>query len=52
LASQKVAQALESGAQRAAELQARGLIAAAYLQLQDQVCVVGAIQQPLPSRAA
>jgi ApbE superfamily uncharacterized protein (UPF0280 family) len=52
LPSQKVALALENGARRAAELQARGLIAAAYLQLQDQVCVVGALQQPLPSRAA
>jgi hypothetical protein len=44
--------ALENGGRRANELQARGLIAAAYLQLQDQVRVVGAIQQPLPSRAA
>jgi uncharacterized protein len=52
LSSQKVALALENGVRRATELQARGLIAAAYLQLQDQVCVVGAIQQPLPSRAA
>jgi hypothetical protein len=52
LPSQKVALALENGARRAAELQARGLIAAAYLQLQDQVRVVGALQQPLPSRAA
>jgi hypothetical protein len=52
LSSQKVTLALENGARRAAELQARGLIAAAYLQLQDQVRVVGAIQQPLPSRAA
>ncbi|WP_119300088.1 UPF0280 family protein [Dongia deserti] len=52
LSSQKVAQALENGARRAAELQARGLIAAAYLQLQDQVRVVGAVHQPVPSRAA
>ena len=52
LPSQKVALALENGARRATEIQARGLIAAAYLQLQDQVRVVGAIQQPLPSRAA
>ena len=52
LPSQKVALALESGVRRAAELQARGLIAAAYLQLQDQVRMVGALQQPLPSRAA
>lgn len=49
---QKVALALENGVRRAAELQARGLVAAAYLQLQDQVRVVGALQQPLPSRAA
>ena len=52
LPSQKVTLALENGVRRAAELQARGLIAAAYLQLQDQVRVVGALQQPLPSRAA
>ena len=52
LSSQKVALALENGARRAAELQARGLIAAAYLQLQDQVCVVGAVHHSLPSRAA
>lgn len=52
LPSQKVAQALENGARRAAELQARGLIEAAYLQLQDQVRVVGAEQETVPSRAA
>jgi ApbE superfamily uncharacterized protein (UPF0280 family) len=52
LPSQKVEQALESGARRAAELQARGLIAAAYLQLQDQMRVVGNITQSVPSRAA
>ena len=52
LPSQKVALALESGARRAAELQARDLIAAAYLQLQDQVRVVGAVHHSLPSRAA
>jgi ApbE superfamily uncharacterized protein (UPF0280 family) len=52
LPSQKAALALESGVRRATELQARGLIAAAYLQLQDQVLVVGAMQKPLPSRAA
>jgi uncharacterized protein len=52
LSSQKVALALENGVGRAADLQARGLIATAYLQLQDQVRVVGALQQPLPSRAA
>jgi uncharacterized protein len=52
LPSQKVTLALENGVGRAAELQKRGLIVAAYLQLQDQVCVVAAMQQPLPSRAA
>jgi ApbE superfamily uncharacterized protein (UPF0280 family) len=52
LSSQKVEQALESGARRAAELRARGLMAAAYLQLQDQVRVVGAITPSVPSRAA
>lgn len=52
LASQKAEQALENGARRAAELRARGLIVAAYLQLQDQVRVVGDIVPSLPSRAA
>jgi hypothetical protein len=52
LSSHKVEQALENGARRAAELQARGLIVAAHLQLQDQVRVVGDIAPPLPSRAA
>jgi ApbE superfamily uncharacterized protein (UPF0280 family) len=52
LPSQKVALALENGARRAAELQARGLITAAYLQLQDQVRVVGAVHHSVPSRAA
>jgi uncharacterized protein len=52
LPSQKVALALENGVRRAAELQARGLIAAAYLQLQDQVRVIGAMHQTVPSRAA
>jgi uncharacterized protein len=52
LSSQKVAEALENGARRAVELQSRGLITAAYLQLQDQVRVVGAAHQSVPSRAA
>ena len=52
LSSQKVALALENGVRRAAELQARGLIAAACLQLQDQVRVVGSVHQSVPSRAA
>jgi ApbE superfamily uncharacterized protein (UPF0280 family) len=52
LPSHKTEQALENGARRAAELRARGLIAAAYLQLQDQVRVVGDVTQSVPSRAA
>lgn len=52
LDSRKVEQALENGARRATELRARGLIEAAYLQLQDQVRVVGAMHQTVPSRAA
>ncbi|MEZ5833266.1 MAG: UPF0280 family protein [Dongiaceae bacterium] len=52
LDSRKVEQALENGVDRAAELLARGLIAAAYLQLQDQVRVVGVGQQSAPLRAA
>jgi ApbE superfamily uncharacterized protein (UPF0280 family) len=52
LSSQKAELALENGVLRAAELRARGLIAAAYLQLQDQVRVVGASHQSVPSRAA
>ena len=52
LPSQKAELALENGVRRAAELRARGLIAAAYLQLQDQVRVVGASHQSVPSRAA
>ncbi|HEV8388711.1 MAG TPA: UPF0280 family protein [Dongiaceae bacterium] len=52
LPSQKAAQALENGVRRAADLRARGLVVAAYLQLQDQVRVVGGITQSVPSRAA
>jgi len=52
LSSHKVEQALENGVHCAAELQARGLIVAAYLQLQDQVRVFGDIASSLPSRAA
>lgn len=52
LATQKAEQALENGLHRAAELRARGLIAAAYLQLQDQVRVVGDMTRSVPSRAA
>lgn len=52
LATQKAEQALENGLHRASELCARGLIAAAYLQLQDQVRVVGDMTRSVPSRAA
>ncbi len=52
LDSRTVERALENGAGRAAELRARGLIEAAYLQLQDQVRIVGAMRQTVPSRAA
>lgn len=52
LESRKVGQALENGARRAADLRARGLIEAAYLQLQDQVRVVGADRQAASPRAA
>lgn len=52
LSAQKVEQALENGARRAAELRTRGLIEAAYLQLQRQARVVGAAGQSAPSRAA
>jgi hypothetical protein len=52
LPSHKVALALEHGARRARELRECGLIAAAYLQLQDQVRVVGAMHRSTPSRAA
>lgn len=48
----QVEQALESGARRAAELRARGLIEAAYLQLQRERRVVGRTGHSLPSRAA
>lgn len=52
LASAQVEQALESGVRRALELRDRGLIVAAYLQLQGQVRVVGELQQIESSRAA
>lgn len=52
LSAQKVEQALENGTRRAAELRARGLIVAAYLQLQRQVRVVGDVTQSVPLRAA
>jgi len=49
---QKIEQALEGGVDRAAELQARRLIGAAYLQLQGQVRVIGDVARAVPSRAA
>jgi ApbE superfamily uncharacterized protein (UPF0280 family) len=52
LPSQKVSQALENGARYATELRARGLIEAAYLQLQDQMRVVGDAQPSAPLRVA
>jgi ApbE superfamily uncharacterized protein (UPF0280 family) len=52
LSSQKVEQALENGLRRAAELRARGLIVAAYLQLQDQMRVVGDAPSSAPLRVA
>jgi hypothetical protein len=52
LSSAAVALALENGVQRALELHRRGLIAAAYLQLQGQARVVNETNQSVPSRAA
>jgi len=52
LPARKVELALQNGARRAAELRQRGLITAAYLQLQRQVLVVGDMTQSVPSRAA
>jgi ApbE superfamily uncharacterized protein (UPF0280 family) len=52
LPARKVELALQNGVRRAAELRQRGLIAAAYLQLQRQVLVVGDMSKSVPSRAA
>lgn len=52
LSPEKIEQALEGGIRRATDLRRRGLIVAAYLQLQGQVRVVGDLKQSLPSRAA
>lgn len=52
LSPQKIEQALQCGVDRAAELQARGLIVAAYLQLQGQARMVGDMTRSVPSRAA
>lgn len=52
LGAAAIAQALESGLRRAAELKERGLIAAAYLQLQGETRVVGGLRPAVPSRAA
>ncbi|MGH6892730.1 MAG: hypothetical protein ACREEP_10760 [Dongiaceae bacterium] len=48
----QVERALESGVHRAMELRERGLIVAAYLQLQGEGRVVGELQQVESSRAA
>ncbi len=49
---EQIALALENGMRRAMELRDRGLIVAAYLQLQGQVRVVGELQQVESSHAA
>jgi ApbE superfamily uncharacterized protein (UPF0280 family) len=48
----KVRQALENGAGRAVELKDKGLIVAAYLQLQGQMLVVGGVEQINTGKAA
>jgi uncharacterized protein len=48
----KMLQALENGARRAAELKNKGLIAAAYLQLQGQMLVVGGTERMTAGKAA
>jgi uncharacterized protein len=52
LGADAIEQALENGVRFAAELRERGLIAAAYLQLQGETRVVGGLQPAVPSRAA
>ncbi|HNB28895.1 MAG TPA: UPF0280 family protein, partial [Alphaproteobacteria bacterium] len=52
LAAAKVAAALENGVHRATELLQRGLIAAAYLQLQGECRVVGEMKRIAAERAA
>lgn len=52
LGADAVERALENGARRATELRDRALIAAAYLQLQGEMRVVGGMQPAVPSRAA
>jgi ApbE superfamily uncharacterized protein (UPF0280 family) len=52
LPPEKIAQALEDGAVRAEDLRQRGLIVAAYLQLQGQSRVVGQMKQIAAGKAA
>lgn len=52
LAADKIALALENGVRRAAELRQRGLIVAAYLQLQGQTRLVGEMTRIAAGRAA
>lgn len=52
LPAAKVIQALENGARRAVELKNKGLIVAAYLQLQGQMMVVGGAQRIAAGKAA
>ncbi len=48
----KVREALESGARRAGELKDKGLIIAAYLQLQGQMLTVGGVEKITAGKAA
>lgn len=52
LPAAKVLQALENGARHAAELEERGLIIAAYLQLQGQMMTVGGAERIAAGKAA
>ncbi len=52
LGGDKIALALENGVRRAEELKQQGLIAAAYLQLQGQMRVVGEMKRIAAGRAA
>jgi uncharacterized protein len=52
LPAAKILQALENGACRAAELKGKGLIVAAYLQLQGQMLVVGGAERIAAGKAA
>lgn len=52
LSPAKVHQALEHGAQRAVELKDKGLIVAAYLQLQGQMLAIGGVERLTAGKAA